>query len=81
MSFKNKNQNKRQGGFVKMVILIIIALIILGYMGFDIRKAVESPVAKSNIEYTKEVVVYTWNTYLKGPIKYILETLHQYSGL
>jgi hypothetical protein len=60
-----------QQGFIKMVILIVIGLIILGYFGFDIRKAIESPVARSNIEYAKDAVVYVWNTYMKGPAEYL----------
>lgn len=54
-----------------MILLIVIGLIILGYFGFDIRKAIESPVARSNIEYAKDAVVYVWNTYLKGPAEYL----------
>jgi hypothetical protein len=60
-----------QQGLIKMIILIVIGLIILGYFGFDIRKAIESPVARSNIEYAKDAVVYVWKTYLKGPAVYL----------
>ena len=59
---------------IKWIILGVIALIILGYLGFDIRKAVEAPASKSNIEYVKNIIVYVWNTYLAGPVKYLWNT-------
>ena len=58
-------------GFVKLIIIIVIALIVLGYFGFDIKKAIESPVARTNIEYAKDATVYVWNKYLKGPVTYL----------
>lgn len=56
---------------IKWIIVLIIALIILGYFGFDIRKAVEAPVSQSNIEYIKNATIYVWNKYLEGPAKYL----------
>ncbi|MES3031237.1 MAG: hypothetical protein V4697_02385 [Patescibacteria group bacterium] len=62
--------NKEQG-FIKLIIMIVVALIVLGYFGFDIKKAIESPVARTNIEYAKDATVYVWNKYLKGPATYL----------
>lgn len=56
---------------IKWIIILVIGLIILGYLGFDIRRAVESPVTKSNIEYVKEVTVFVWTKYLSKPAKYL----------
>jgi hypothetical protein len=56
---------------IKWIIIALIGLIILGYLGFDIKKAVEAPVSQSNVEYVKNIVVYVWNTYLAKPAKYL----------
>lgn len=56
---------------IKWIVIGLIGLIILGYLGFDVRKAVEAPASQSNIEYVKNVVVYVWNTYLAKPAKYL----------
>ncbi len=61
---------KTQGGFVKWIIVIIIALIVLGYYGIDVRKAAGSPMAKANIAYAKDIAGSTWNNYLKGSAEY-----------
>lgn len=56
---------------LKWIIIILIGLIVLGYLGFDIRRAVEAPASKSNIEYVKNAIVYVWNSYLARPAKYL----------
>ena len=56
---------------IKWIILCVIGLVILGYVGFDVRKAVESPTSQSNIEYVKNAVIYVWDKYLAKPAKYL----------
>ncbi len=56
---------------IKWIVITLLALIILGYFGLDIRKAIDSPATKNNIQYVKEVVVYLWTQYLERPIKYL----------
>lgn len=56
---------------IKWIIIFVIALIILGYLGIDVKKAVQAPVTQSNLEYVKNVVVYVWDKYLARPAKYL----------
>lgn len=56
---------------IKWIIIIVIALVGLGYLGFDVRKAIDSPTTQSNLDYAKEVVVYVWTKYLGKPAKYL----------
>ncbi len=56
---------------IKWIVIAVLGLIILGYLGFDIRKAVEAPVTQSNLEYAKNVVIYVWDKYLERPAKYL----------
>ena len=60
-----------QKGFLKWIILIIIALVVLGYLGFDVRKAIEAPTTQTNFSYVEGGVVYVWNNYLSIPASYL----------
>jgi len=56
---------------IKWIIFIVAILIFLGYIGFDVRKAVEAPTTQSNLTYAKNVTIYIWNKYLEKPAKYL----------
>lgn len=61
----------KQGGFLNWIILILIVLIILGYYGFDVKKAIEKPETRQNISYVTEKIVFVWDKYLKKPTIYL----------
>lgn len=56
---------------IKWIIIAIISLIVLGYLGVDIKKAVQAPASQSNLDYAKEVSLHLWNNYLKEPAKFV----------
>lgn len=58
-----------QRGFLRTILIIIIAIFILSYFGFDLRKTADSPTTKSNFQYVKELVI-------KG-IEFILKPLRK----
>ncbi len=62
---------KTNQGLIKTILIIIIAIIILGYFGFDIRSAIESPTTKDNFNYVQKIVWQVWNNYLKDIVMYI----------
>ncbi len=62
--------NTKQG-IVKIVILLVIALLVLSYYGFDLRKTVESPNTQSNFTYAKDLVINFWHNYLERPVKFV----------
>jgi hypothetical protein len=62
---------KRNQGFIKLVIIIVIALIVLGYFGFDVRDAIESPTTQKNFNYVQKFAWEVWNNYLKDVVMYI----------
>ena len=64
-----KDDNNR--GFIQTVIIIIVALIILGYFGFNLRNIVNSSTVHDNLQFVKELVLAVWNMYLKAPLTYI----------
>ncbi|MFA6445994.1 MAG: hypothetical protein WCW14_01960 [Candidatus Paceibacterota bacterium] len=60
-----------QGGFLKIIILIIVAILVLSYFGFNIQSIVESPTTQTNLAYVKSLVVGLWNNVLKTPVMYL----------
>jgi len=65
MKFKN---DKR--GLIKWIIIILIAVIILSYFGFDLRAIIESDATQGNLGYLWGLGVTVWNSYLSQPILY-----------
>jgi len=55
-------------GFVKTIILVVIALIILGYFGYDIKDIINSEKVKGNLNYVWGFVKTFWNNYLEAPV-------------
>jgi len=62
---------KTDQGFIKWIIIVLIAIIVLGYYGFDIRKAIEAPATQNNLTYVQQVVSNVWHNYLEKPVKYL----------
>lgn len=60
-----------QQGIVKAIIVVVIALLILSYYGFDLRKTVESPTTQSNFSYVTSTISSVWHNYLERPAKFI----------
>lgn len=46
-----KNNNR---GIILTIVIIVIALVLLSYFGFDFRKLAENPLVKQN-------AIYVWN--------------------
>lgn len=62
---------KTQKGFIKWILIIIIALIVLGYFGIDVREVIESPATQNNLNYAERIVSNVWHNYLKEPATYL----------
>ena len=56
---------------IKWIIICVIGLIILGNLGIDVKKAIDSEVAQSNLQYAKNIAVFIWDKYLEEPIKFL----------
>lgn len=61
----SKFEEKR--GIVAVLIILIVAVIILGYFGFDIRRIIESPQVQENL-------LYLWNL-IKIPFIWLFDLL------
>lgn len=60
-----------QQGLIRTIILIVIALLVLSYFGLNIRSIINSPAGKDNFSFTQELMINTWNNYLKKPTTYL----------
>jgi hypothetical protein len=48
----------KKRGIINTIVLIVVALIILGYYKIDIRDIIQSPLAESNLNYARNVTVW-----------------------
>lgn len=67
-----RTQNR---GLIKAIIIIIIALIILGYFGFDVRDIINGPTVQSNLHSAWDFVVMIWDKFLSVPLTYIWDKI------
>ena len=51
-------------GLIKTIIVIVIALIILGYFGFNINDIISGPTVQANLHTAWDFVLMIWNNYL-----------------
>ncbi len=56
---------------IKWIIIVILGLIVLGYLGVDVRNVVNSSTSQSNLGYAKDIVFHIWDKYLEKPAKYL----------
>ncbi len=61
---------QQKGGLIKTILIIVIAIAILSYLGFDLKKIFESDQSKSNFSYVWNGIVYAWTHYLRQPAEY-----------
>lgn len=61
------NYANRQGGLIKAVVIIAIALLILAYFGLNLRSIVNSPTFQDNWSFLWTGIAHAWDAYLKAP--------------
>ncbi len=61
----------KQSGFIKVILIIVLALIILGYFGLDAREIMEKPLVQKNLNYVWNFVTFVWSHYFKAPAIYV----------
>ena len=60
-------QNK---GLLKTIIIIVIALIVLGYFGVNIQNVMNMPFVQNNLAWLWNILVWIWNV-ISAPIMYL----------
>jgi len=72
---ENLSKIKHNGGFIKLIIILVIMLIVLGYFGFNVEKIIKSPMVSGNLNYVWDLTLDFWNNFLKGPIVFIWDKI------
>jgi len=57
-----------QQGIIKFVLIIIVAIVALGYFGFNLRDIMQSPGVQANLSYAWQICLDAWNGWLKEPV-------------
>lgn len=66
-------EKRVSGGFIKIIILVAIGLIALGYFGLNIREILDMPVVRENLAYFWELLKTLWTDYLRTPALWLWE--------
>ena len=64
-------KNRQQGGFIQLIIVLIIVLIVLGYFGFNVQQIIQSPSVSGNLGYAWGLAAGLWNNYLVVPVTFV----------
>lgn len=56
-----KSHREWERGLVKAIILIVVALIILGFFGYNLRAIIEGPAVSDNLAYAWGLAVKFWD--------------------
>ena len=51
---------KGDKGFVKLILVIIIALVVLGFLGYDVRDIFNAPIVHDNLLWAWNLLVTAW---------------------
>jgi hypothetical protein len=65
-------------GFTQTFMLIVIALVILAYIGFDMREIIASEMVQEDIGYIRAAADIFWDKYLHVSLTYLYETFRDY---
>ncbi len=65
----------RKQGFLKILLVIIAAALILGYFKIDLKSTIESPTNQENAAYVKEKSTTLWEKYLEKPLTYFWKNI------
>ena len=58
-------------GLIRLIVLVIIGILLLGYFDISIRAIISSPVAQDNLTYLGKLVWYLWENILEPFVGYL----------
>jgi hypothetical protein len=58
-------------GFIGIIVIVVIAILLLSYLGFDLKKIFTSEPVKNNFTYVWGVIRNVWVNYLSVPFTFI----------
>lgn len=67
----------RSRGLIKAIVLIVVALVVLGFFGYNLRDIVNSPTVSENLKYAWGLAVKLWNTILARPAVWLWDNMQK----
>ena len=58
-------------GFIRTIVLIVIALLIISAFGLNLKTVADSPMVQSNFGFVKNIALNIWHLYLEKPFMYV----------
>ncbi len=62
---------KGKRGFIKTILIIVVALVALGFFGYNLREITDSPAVHDNLIFVWELVVKIWHNFILAPILWL----------
>ncbi len=62
---KNNLKHNKQKGFLELIVIILVALILLNFLGIDIDSILAKEWVREFISYVKEMLVLVWQDMIK----------------
>ncbi len=62
-------------GLVKTVVLVVAGLLLMAYLGFNLRSIVESKTFTDNLEFMRNLAITIWENYLRDVLVYIYKDI------
>ena len=63
--------NRSEHGIIQIILVIVVAIIILSYLGFSLRDIMEHDTTQENFSYIGELFKRLWNNIFKAPCLFI----------
>jgi hypothetical protein len=57
---------QQSGGFIQLIIVLVIALLVLGYYGFDLKNFIDSPGVQKTLGYLADFFSYLWHAIMSS---------------
>lgn len=70
-----KKHTNTQRGFLELIALVVIAVLVISYFGFDLAGLLKDSQTRENIAAVFEFIGDLWNDYLKTPAQYVWEEM------
>ncbi len=62
---------KTDKGLIKLIVVIVIALLLVAFLGLNLRSIINSPTFQDNWQLIKGIVLQIWTRFLKVPVLFI----------
>lgn len=72
---KNSKKVYYNRGLIKFIFIIIALLVLLAYLGLNLRSIVSSPTFVDNWAFIKSTVSTVWFDYLRTPVLYLFNDI------